>query len=75
MDFVRTAKKALTIIGHHSANPGIVQSSNSLQYAELDVDACVPLLNELYEIDIKCEEIDKTISILDFLKPRVQKSR
>ncbi len=61
------AQKAIQIIGKHSSGIGVIRLSNSLQYAEVDVDACIPLLNELYGADVSSEDIANAITIKDFL--------
>ncbi len=61
------AKKAIQIIGEHSSGIGVIRLTNSLQYAEVDIDACIPLLNELYGTDVSTEDITNAITIKDFL--------
>ena len=61
------AQKAIQIIGEHSSSIGVIRLTNSLQYTEVDVDACIPLLNELYGAAVSSEDITNAITIKEFL--------
>lgn len=63
------AQKALEIIGECSSRKGKVRLYNSLLFVELNIDACIPKLNELYNTNVSREEVKNpiTITIKDFL--------
>ena len=63
-EFTRLAIEAVATC---SSCEGSLRLSNSLTYAELDIEACLPILNTLYNANNTFDDVKYAITIKDFL--------
>lgn len=67
IEYSESIKKALAIIKECSAKDEDIKLYNSLEYIGLNIEICVPKLNELYNADVDIKETFRAIKVKDLL--------